>query len=289
MRDLTNSFTELIRRASTDLPTDVEKGLRDAQVLEEPDSIAQRTLAVILENVRLARANSTPICQDTGTPVFAIFHPRNTSTQDIRRQIELAVEEATRRSYLRPNAVNAVTGRNSGNNVGVSFPVCHFTEWDKEHMHVRLLLKGGGSENVSTQYKLPHLPLKAARGMEGVRRVVLDAVHQAQARGCTPGVLGIGLGGDRATGHSVAKEQLFRSLSDVNPVPELAALEKRLVRECNALGIGPMGFGGRTTVLAVKIGACHRLPACFFVSVAIMCWACRRASVTIRGKDVEST
>lgn len=287
MDDLTEPFLELIRRASTDLPLDVEGALRDAQAHEEPDSTAFRVLEAILENVRLARANSTPICQDTGTPIFTIFHPPETSTRQIQERIETAVREATRRAYLRPNAVDSLTGHNTGTNLGASFPVFHFHEWDKEHMQVHLLLKGGGSENVSTQYKLPHPPLKAGRGLEGVRRVVLDAVFRAQGKGCTPGVLGVGIGGDRATGYSCAKEQLFRSLDDINPVPELAALEKRLMRECNALGIGPMGFGGVATVLAVKIGAVHRLPACFFVSIAIMCWACRRASITLRGRDVE--
>jgi fumarate hydratase class I len=147
---------------------------------------------------------------------------------------------------------------------------------------VDLLLKGGGSENVGAQYKLPHAPLKAGRDLEGVRRVVLDAVTRAQGKGCAPGVLGVAIGGDRGTGYVHAKEQLLRRLDDVNPVPELAALEEQLGRDCNELGIGPMGFGGKTTVLGVKIGAYHRLPACYFVSIAYMCWACRRASTTLR-------
>jgi fumarate hydratase class I len=283
----TESFVDLIRRASTDLPADVETALRVAQGREEPGSAASGALETVLENVALARANGTPVCQDTGVPIFYIRHPSQVSTRNLQGQIEEAVAEATRRAYLRPNAVDPVTGRNSGNNLGVGFPSFHFEEWEEEHVRVDLLLKGGGSENVGVQYKLPHAPLKAGRDLEGVRRVVLDAVYQAQGKGCAPGVLGIAIGADRGTGYVHAKEQLFRSLNDVNPVEEFAALEERLLHDCNELEIGPMGFGGRTTVLGVKIGAYHRLPACYFVSVGYMCWACRRASLTVRNGETE--
>jgi fumarate hydratase class I len=274
-------FIELIRRASTDLPADVEAALREARYRESPGSPATEALEAILENVILARANATPVCQDTGTPIFYVHHPQETSTRALRAQIESAVTEATRQTLLRPNAVDPLTGRNSENNLGTNFPTIHFKEWEREHTQVDLLLKGGGSENVSAQYKLPHPPLEAGRDLEGARRVVLDAVHRAQGKGCAPGILGVAIGGDRGTGYIQAKKQLFRLLGDVNPVENLAALEKRLLNECNKLGIGPMGFGGKTTVLGVKIGALHRLPACYFVSVAYMCWACRRASMTI--------
>ena len=274
-------FVELIRQASTDLPTDVEAALRAARDREEPGSAAAGALGTILENVALARAKSTPICQDTGVPIFYVYHRQGLSTRGLRAQLEAAVAEATRRAYLRPNAVDSLTGRNSGNNVGTGFPTCHFQEWERDEVRVDLLLKGGGSENVGVQYKLPYAPLKAGRDLEGVRRVVLDAVYRAQGKGCAPAVLGVAIGADRGTGYVHAKEQLFRPLEEVNPVPELAALEERLLRECNELGVGPMGFGGKTTALGVKIGAYHRLPACFFVSVAYMCWACRRASLRL--------
>ena len=285
--DIVEAFVELVRRASTDLSADAEAALRAAHDNEEPGSAAAGALATILENVALARANSTPICQDTGVPIFYIHHPCGTSTRELQAQMEAAVAEATRRSYLRPNAVDSLTGRNSGNNLGVGFPTFHFEEWAEGSMQVDLLLKGGGSENVGVQYKLPYAPLKAGRDLEGVRRVVLDAVYRAQGKGCAPGVLGIAIGADRGTGYVHAKEQLFRPLGDVNPEPDLAALEERLMRECNELAIGPMGFGGRTTVLGVKIGSYHRLPACFFVSIAYMCWACRRARMTVKNGEVE--
>ena len=297
LEEMLEPFVELIRRASTDLPADVEAALRAAQTQEEPGSAAADALATILENVALARANSTPVCQDTGVPIFYVripirripisSHSWAMSPRDLQSQMEAAVAEATRRAYLRPNAVDSLTGRNSGNNLGVGFPTFHFEEWDADDLQVDLLLKGGGSENVGVQYKLPHAPLKAGRDLEGVRRVVLDAVYQAQGKGCAPGVLGIAIGSDRGNGYVHAKEQLFRPLGDTNPVPELAVLEERLLRECNELGIGPMGFGGKTTVFGVKVGAYHRLPACYFVSIAYMCWACRRARMTVRSGEVE--
>lgn len=291
MDNLTESFVELVRRAATDLPSDVEAALREARDREASGSAAEGALNTILENVAIARENATPICQDTGVPIFYVYvprahHPGSVSTRQLQDQMEHAVVEATEHAYLRPNAVDPVTGRNSGNNLGNGFPSFHFQEWDEDYLKVDLLLKGGGSENVSTQVKLPHAPLDAGRDLGGVRKVVLDAVYQAQGKGCAPGVLGIALGSDRGSGYVHAKEQLFRPLDDTNPQPELAELEERLLRECNELGIGPMGFGGETTVFGVKIGAYHRLPACYFVSIAYMCWACRRASVTVRGEEV---
>jgi fumarate hydratase class I len=286
MENLVEPFVELIRRAATDLPADVESALRAARDREEPGSAAAGALEAILQNVDLARKRSTPICQDTGVPIFYVYYPQGMSPRALRAQIEQAVAEATRRAYLRPNAVDPLTGRNSGNNLGRGFPSFHFEEWEADFLRVDLLLKGGGSENVSAQYKLPYAPLKAGRDLEGVRKVVLDAVYQAQGKGCAPGVLGVAIGADRGTGYIYAKEQLFRPLDDTNPVPELAALEERLLGEANQLSIGPMGFGGRTTLLSVKIGTYHRLPACYFVTVAYMCWACRRARMEVRDGEV---
>jgi fumarate hydratase class I len=293
MRDLelTNDLVELVRRAATVLPADMEAALNRAKSEEEPGSAAEGALEAILQNVSMARELSTPICQDTGTPIFEIYYPVGVSTRALAEQVRQAVAIATRRAYLRPNAVDSLTGKNSGDNTGEDFPTLHFHEWEQESIHVELLLKGGGCENVSTQYKLPEGRLKAGRDLEGVRRVVLDAVHQAQGKGCAPGVLGVAIGGDRGSSYIKAKQQLLRPLDDQNPDEQLAGLEERLHRDANQLGIGPMGFGGKTTVLGVKVGAQHRLPASYFVSVAYMCWANRRASmdVAFKGDEVEVT
>jgi len=286
MQDLTEAFVELIRRASTQLPADMERALRQARDQEEPGSAAQKALDTILKNVEMSRARSSAICQDTGTPIFTIHYPLGVSTRTLADQIRRACAIATERSYLRPNAVDSLTGKNSGDNTGVDFPTMHFEEWDEEGIKVDLILKGGGCENVSTQYELPNSELGAGRDLEGVRRVVLDAVHKAQGLGCSPGVLGIAIGGDRGTSYLKSKQLLLRPVDDTNEQPELAALEQRLLEETNQLGIGPMGFGGKTTVLGVKIGTLHRLPASFFVSVAYMCWANRRASMRVIGEEI---
>jgi fumarate hydratase class I len=287
MQDLTEHFVELIRRTATDLPQDVENALRAAREREEPGSPAAAVLDTILENVHLARENSTPICQDTGTPIFYVYYPSGWSTLALRKQIRDAVAIATEKAYLRPNAVDSLTGKNTGNNLGEEFPIIHFEEWEEPYLKVELMLKGGGCENVSTQYKLPDARLQAGRDLEGVRRVVLDAVVAAQGLGCAPGILGVAIGGDRVSSYLRSKEQLFRRLGERNPNPELAKLEERLREEANQLGIGPMGFGGKTTVLDVQMDALHRLPASYFVSISYMCWADRRRTLIYRDGEVQ--
>jgi fumarate hydratase class I len=286
MQDLTAQFVELVRLTSTDLRPDVEDALRAARDREEEGSAACGALDTILENVALARKNSTPICQDTGTPIFYIYYPAGWSTLALKKQIHDAVAMATERAYLRPNAVDSLTGRNSGNNLGQDFPSLHFEEWEEDHLKVDLMLKGGGCENVGAQYKLPDTSLMAGRDLHGVRNVVLDAVFQAQGKGCAPAVIGVAVGGDRGASYVKSKEQFFRPLDDENPVPELADLEKKLTEEANELGVGPMGFGGKTTVLGVKIGTLHRLPASYFVTASYMCWADRRRTMVVRGENV---
>ena len=279
MENLVPHFLELIRRAATDLPADIEAALHKARDAEDAGSAAQTTFDAILENVRMSRAASTPICQDTGTPIFYVYYPTGWSTLALKKQIREAVAEATAKSYLRPNSVETMTGKNTGNNLGDDFPYFHFEEWEESYLKVDLMLKGGGCENVGTQYSLPDDRLEANRDLEGVRRAVLDAVHQAQGMGCAPAVIGVAVGGDRGSSYIKSKEQFYRPLDDVNENPKLAELEQRLTREANTLGIGPMGFGGKTTVLSVKIDSLERLPASYFVTASYMCWADRRRSL----------
>ena len=274
------TFVELIRRASTELPEDVVAAIEEGREAEN-EGLASIALGTILNNIEVARSNSAPICQDTGTPVVWIHYPSGVSTRGLRADFETAVREATARKYLRPNAVDTLTGSNTGDGSGRGIPFLHFEEWDEPRIEVRMILKGGGSENVGTQYKLPDGKLGAGRDLEGVRRSVLDAVVAAQGMGCAPGVLGVCIGGDRVSAFEESKRQLLRPLKDTSPEPELAELEERLLHEGNELGIGPMGFGGKTTLLAVKIGFLDRLPACYFVTISYMCWADRKAAVSI--------
>jgi fumarate hydratase class I len=287
MPDIIEYILELVRLAATDLPPDVETSLRQAVEQEEPGSAARGALETILQNVALSRANSTPICQDTGTPIFYVQHPEGWSTRKMRQQIEVAVAEATQRAYLRPNSVDSLTGKNTGNNLGGQhFPTIHFEEVEGDTLTVDLMLKGGGCENVGAQYSLPNTSLGAGRDLAGVRKVVLDAVHKAQGKGCAPGILGVAIGGDRGSSYLASKEVLVRQMDEPSPDPQLAALEERLTAEANQLGIGPMGFGGKTTVLNTKITSLNRLPASYFVSVSYMCWAYRRRRMTLQGDQV---
>lgn len=286
--DLTQEILELVRLTSTNLPPDIEKRLRKAKEQEEAGSAAKDAMDTILKNVDMARNNSTPICQDTGTPIFHVLYPEGWSTRKLKKQIQDAVMQSTEKSYLRPNAVDSISGKNTGDNSGDDhYPTIHFEEIDEDQpLTIDLMLKGGGCENVGAQYKLPDNELGAGRDLEGVRKVVLDAVNQAQGKGCAPGALGVAIGGDRGSSYLGSKETLFRQLDDTNPDPELAALEQRITEEANQLDIGPMGFGGKTTVLGTKIKGMHRLPASYFVSVSYMCWAYRRRKMIVTDGEV---
>ncbi len=287
MKDLTNEILELIRLTSTDLPEGMERALHYALENEQPGSAARGAMDTILKNIAMTRKNSTPICQDTGTPIFFVRVPEGWKPGLLRAQIRSAVAEATKKTFLRPNAVNALTGANSGNNLGDDlFPTIHMEEAEEDNLVIDLLLKGGGCENVSAQYSLPDDRLQAGRDLEGVRKAVLDAVHRAQGEGCSPGFLGVAVGGDRGTGYVASKKALLRDLDEANPDPTLDELEKRITEEANELGIGPMGFGGRSTVLATRITATHRLPASFFVTIAYMCWAYRHRRMTVTSGQI---
>lgn len=288
MRDITTEILELIRLTSSSLPPDVEERLKAAVEKEEPGSAARGALETILKNIELSRAQSTPICQDTGTPIFYVHYPEGWSTRKLRAQIREAMVEATRRTYMRPNAVDAIYDKNSGNNLGGDdFPYIHFEEVDADQpLVIELMLKGGGCENVGAQYSLPNAQLGAGRDLAGVRKVVLDAVHKAQGKGCAPGILGVAIGGDRGGSYLKSKEVLYDKIGTRNPDPKLAALEEQLTDEANQLGIGPMGFGGQTTVIDTKITGLHRLPASYFVTVSYMCWAYRRRKMTVQGEEV---
>lgn len=288
--DFTKPIFELIKRTATELPQDIVSAISSMKDKEDQQSTACSVLGTILENIELSKTQQTPICQDTGMLYFIIYYPTGYSTLEIKKGIIEATKEVTKQSILRPNAVDTVSGKNSGDNIGVGAPTTYFYEWDKDYFEIRLMLKGGGSENVGTQYKLPDSALGAGRDLNGVKKCVLDAVHKAQGLGCAPGILGVGIGGDRGGSYYLSKTQFFRKLDDANPDRELDKLEKDLFESANQLGIGPMGFGGNTTVLGAKVGAYHRHPATYYVTVSYLCWASRRKIMTLRtdgGYDID--
>src|ERR1700757_3608805 len=284
MEFLANSLLELITQTSTNLPPDVRAAMSMAAHGETPGTQSSQALDIILSNIDMAADDTGPICQDTGMPTFVIHTPVGVNQIRIKKAIQAAVAEATRRGKLRPNSVDSLTGVNSGNNLGEETPVIHFEKWEQDEIEVKLVLKGGGCENKNIQYSVPcnldHLG-RADRNLEGVRKCILHAVWQAQGQGCAPGAVGVCIGSDRAHGYDLAKGQLFRTLDDVNPNPVLAKLEAEILEEANRIGVGAMGFGGNASLIGCKIMAANRLPASFFVSVAYDCWAYRRLGVLL--------
>lgn len=280
---LRDNLLELLRRTSAFLPPDVEAVINLKKNMEAKNSMAEMAMDMIMQNVGLAKKRSLPICQDTGTIALYVKCPVGYDQLMFKKAAEEAVVTATEKGYLRQNSVDSLSGKNTGNNLGKGSPIYHFEQSRGDDLDVRLILKGGGCENMSTQYKLPtNLDgKKYGRDLEGIRAVILDALYQAQGKGCGPGFLGVCIGGDRAEGYTHAKEQLLRNLDDVNPYPELAELEERIMQEANTLQIGPMGFGGKFTLGGIKIDYLNRLPACYFVSIAYMCWAYRRRGMVL--------
>jgi fumarate hydratase class I len=285
-----DSVLTLIVRTSTDLPPDVRAAMKVAMATETAGTQSAQALSIIAQNIDQAAECEGAICQDTGMPTFEVKTPVGANQIEMKKQIKDAVAEATKRGKLRPNSVDSITGENSGTNLGAGTPIIHFEQWEKDDIEVKLILKGGGCENMNAQYSVPTELQglgRADRNLEGVRKCILHAVWNAQGKGCAPGAVGVCIGGDRTSGYVHAKEQLFRTLDDVNPDPRLAELEASIMGEVNKLGIGTMGFGGRTSLIGCKIGALNRLPASFFVSVAYDCWAFRRLGVVLDGRSGE--
>lgn len=292
---LQESFIEIIRKTSVELPADVVSSIQAGKSLETPGSRGEYAMNIIDKNISLAKVKSQPLCQDTGSVLFYVHYPAKMDVTHIEKELRRAVVVSTKKGYLRQNSVDSLTGKNSGNNLGPGTPTIHIEPWKgnkgsqllpRKEIEVRLILKGGGCENVGAQYSLPDGRIGAGRDLQGVRKCILDAVHQAQGKGCGPGILGVTIGGDRSTGYALSKEMFLRKLDDKNRNPELAALEEQCCQEANSLGIGPMGFGGKATLLGVKIGVLNRLPASFFVTVSYMCWAYRRQGAILDQKGM---
>jgi fumarate hydratase class I len=281
MNSLQDSLLELIRRASAEIPEDVHNAILASLEREKKGTIAESAMKIIEQNIGLAKNKSQPICQDTGSIIFYVDCPVALDQLAFHDAAREAVKLATKKGYLRQNSVDSLSGKNDGTNLGPGSPTIHFHQHRSPEVSVRLVLKGGGCENVGAQYSLPNEKLKADRDLDGCRKVILDAVLQAQGKGCGPGILGVCIGGDRATGYEFSKQQFLRKLDDRNENGDLDTLEQDIVETANKLGIGPMGFGGKTTLLGTKIGVLNRLPASYFVSVSYMCWAYRRQGITL--------
>ena len=271
-----NVAFNLIKQAVICLPEDVKQALRKAYV-EETSATAKTQLKAILHNIELAEENQVPICQDTGT--IAFYVKAGAQVKDLGKIEEAllnATRKATREIPLRPNAVNPFTQRNSGDNTGRFTPRVFWEIEAGDSLELTVMPKGGGSENVCTTRML--LP---SEGINELKKFVVDAVIKAGAQPCPPTILGVAVGGGADVASSLAKKALLKPLSEANLDPTIARLERELLEAVNMTGIGPMGLGGKTTVLGVHVDYAHRHPASFPAAVAFSCWAARRASARI--------
>jgi fumarate hydratase subunit alpha len=271
-----NVAVKLLQLAVTELPKDAKEALQNAYRKEESEA-GKTQLKAILDNVELAEKTRTPMCQDTGVVIFYITAGAQAEGLE---QIEEALHDATKRATkevpLRPNTVNPFTGKNSGDNTGRFVPFIHWNIVPGDVVEITVFPKGGGSENVCALGMI-----RPGEGVKGLKRFVVDAVMKAGAKPCPPNILGVAVGGGADIAMKLAKAALLRPIDQPNPDPQLAKLEKELYEAANMTGIGPMGLGGKFTVLGVNVEYAHRHPASYPVAVAFQCWAARRASARL--------
>jgi len=266
----------LLKLAVIRLPSDVKEALQRA-CKEETSEAGRVNLKAILTNIEFAEKLNTPICQDTGTIIFYVkAGARARGLEKVEAALRNATKRATKEVPLRPNAVDPFTRKNSGDNTGRFIPYIHWEVADGDSVEITALPKGGGSENVCALGMIT-----PGEGVRGLKRFVIDTVIRAGAKPCPPNILGVGVGGGADIAMKTAKKQLLRPLNQPNPNPELARLEKELYEAANSTGIGPMGLGGKFTVLGVNVEYAHRHPASYPVAVAFQCWAARRATARI--------
>ena len=274
-RALINAIVEMYRIAVTHLPKDVVDGLKTG-LKKETNPRAKHVLTTMLKNIEMADQETRPLCQDTGIPLLYVKYQSGKYKQlELKKIIKDATAIATKQVPLRANAFDIVQGKVIGN-----YPIIYFKETE-DQSQIQLLLKGGGSENVSRQYQLPDRSIGAERDLDGIEKCIVDAVVKAQGRGCPPYIIGAAACGNMEEASYRAKNRHLQPITGHNAVPKLAAMEKRLLKKINALDIGPMGVGGKTTALAVKFTARYVHPASWFVGVSIGCWSMRRATLTL--------
>jgi len=271
-----DTAVNLLRLAVIELPKDVKEALQRAYKEEESEA-GKTQLKAILDNIELAEKTSTPMCQDTGVIIFYVKAGAQAKHLDkVEKALQNATKRATKEVPLRPNAVDSFTQKNTGDNTGRFVPFVHWEIVPGDSIEITVLPKGGGSENVCALGML--VP---GEGLAGLKKFVVDAVIKAGSMPCPPNILGIGVGGGADIAMKLAKAALLRPLDQPNPNPDLARLEKELCEAANMTGIGPMGLGGKFTVLGVNVEYAHRHPASYPAAVAFQCWAARKATARI--------
>lgn len=281
--DLREKLVEAIMLSETSIPPDVEEMIRNAYETEESE-IGKAQLRAILENIEIARSKKLPICQDTGLLGFIVEIGDNFPIRPskIREIIIEATKEATKEVPLRPNAIDIWAEKNTGNNVGKGVPIIHFEPTTHNNLKITVFPKGGGSSYVTKLYSIP-----PAKGLKGLIEVAVKAVYDAGPKPCPPTFMGIGIGGTEDLAMFLAKKALLNRMTENSENKEIARIEREIVKKVNKLGIGPMGLGGRWTVLNARIEWACRHPATFLVGIAFNCWALRRAFLEVKDGTIK--
>ena len=273
--DIKKGIVQLMKKAETELPNDVITALKKAYEIEE--GVAKTQIEAILKNIDLAKKSGRPMCQDTGIQTFFVKVGVNFPDIDkLEGLIKDAVKKATKEIPLRPNTVDPFTGENHKDNTGDNIPYITWDFVEGSNVLITALPKGGGSENMS---KLGML--KPGVGIEGVKDFVVTEMIKAGGNPCPPTIVGIGIGGGADLAMKLGKKSLLRPVGDRHKDKTIAAIEEELIKRINDSGIGPMGLGGKTTVLDVHVKKAHRHPASLPVGIAVQCWANRRAKMVI--------
>ena len=272
------TVVDLLYKAETTLPSDVVGALRAAERRES--GVAKTQLKAILNNVVLAGERKTPICQDTGLPVFfvGVGSKSKADLSVIEKGIVRGVRLASKTIPLRPNVVHPITRKNTGDNTGVGVPIVEFMSLPgKDYIEISVLPKGAGSENMSALKML-----NPSEGVNGIKKFILETVAYAGSNPCPPTIIGVGIGGTADKAMKLSKKALLRRIDERNKDKLFAKLENELLSDINRLDVGPMGLGGKTTSLGVNIefAFCHT--ASLPVAVNIQCWADRRATARIK-------
>jgi fumarate hydratase subunit alpha len=272
--DVQDAVVELLRKTVVRLPADVDEALRRA-FDAETDEVPKMQMKAILDNIDMAEKGNTPMCQDTGVTIFYVTLPKS-CTADVEKGIIEGVRRATKEVPLRPNAVHPITRKNPGDNVGLRMPYINWKVGDKDYIEITVMTKGAGSENMSQLAMLT-----PSQGLKGIKEFVLNTVLRAGGNPCPPMILGVGIGGSADISMKLAKEALLRPLNVRHSDPEIAALETELLESMNMLGIGPMGLGGKTSLLGLNIEYAYCHTASLPVAINVQCWAARRGTVRI--------
>jgi len=277
-KNIEEILIEAIEKAETELPVDVTKALKKAYNIEK--GLAKIQLEAILKNIKIASREAVPMCQDTGIMSFYIQAGNEFKyLTDLKKMLGKAVKRATKEIPLRPNTIDPFTGKNENNNTGRYIPHITWNITKGNECTIDILPKGGGSENMSALWML-----NPGEGLGKAKKLIVEHIKNAGGKPCPPTIAGIGIGGGADICMELAKKAVLRKIGERHKEKKVAKIEKELLELINKTGVGPMGLGGKTTVLDVHIEYAHRHPASFPMGLILQCWASRKKTIKFTKK-----